>query len=204
MGVAKYGKPEEMEARINEYFAQFENPQPLLDQDGRVLCDKYGKPVFKESAPTQSGLALFLGFSNRCSLWEYGNKPTFARVIETARTRIGAFLEKQALFGKNPNAAMFLMQNLNDGWKDSKFLESDNRAQAPKIACVVFVDGRTKNAKAAAIPTIEAEVIHDNPSLIAKPKRKASKGKKLGRPSKKDIRKREKARAAKEKQAVAQ
>lgn len=59
--VAKYGKPEEMEKRIDEYFAQFENPEPLHDKNGLVVLDKQGKPVYRDEMPTSAGLAYFWG-----------------------------------------------------------------------------------------------------------------------------------------------
>lgn len=186
--VAKYGKPEEMEKRIDEYFAKFEKPEPLYDKSGFVALDKQGKPVYREELPTSAGLAYFLGFESRCSLWEYEQKPTFARVVKRAKLRLQKFWEP-VLATKNSAGAVFWLSNIKDDWRDVKQIE-DMRDKAPKTALVVYVNAQTKSRKAAEIPTIEAEVVGSKTEsatdavTIAKPKKKVSHGKKLGRPKK--------------------
>lgn len=184
MGAAKYGKPEELEKLIDEYFARFENREPLRDKNGDVIFDKWGKPVFDESLPTSSGLAYFLGFENRCSLWEYAQKPTFARVIHRANLRLQQFWEP-VLASKNSSGAIFWLSNIKDDWKDMKSIET-TAVKAPKTALVVYVNAQTTKLKPANIPTIEAETVQSSADAapIAKPKRIASHGKKLGRPKK--------------------
>lgn len=186
--VAKYGKPEEMEKLIDDYFAKFENPEPLRDTEGRIILSKEGSPVYREELPTSAGLAYFLGFSSRCSLWEYEQKPTFARVVKRAKLRLQSFWEPK-LATKSASGAQFWLQNIKDDWRDVKQIE-DIGTKAPPQALIVFVDKETKSAKAAQIPTIEAEVIDAQTqagagiTALDKPKRKASAGKKLGRPKK--------------------
>lgn len=186
--VAKYGKPEEMEKKIDEYFAQFENPEPLYDKNGFVALDKQGKPVYRDEMPTSAGLAYFLGFESRCSLWEYEQKPTFARVVKRAKLRLQKFWEP-VLATKNSAGAVFWLSNIKDDWRDVKQIE-DMRDKAPKTALVVYVNAQTRSRKAAEIPTIDAEVVSSSTAgaadvvTIAKPKKKVSHGKKLGRPKK--------------------
>lgn len=186
--VAKYGKPEEMEKRIDEYFAQFEKPEPLYDKNGFVALDKQGKPVYRDELPTSAGLAYFLGFESRCSLWEYEQKPTFARVVKRAKLRLQKFWEP-VLATKNSAGAVFWLSNIRDDWRDVKQIENIGD-KTPKTALVVYVNAQTKSRKAAEIPTIEAEVVGSQTEsaadavTIAKPKKKVSHGKKLGRPKK--------------------
>lgn len=188
--VAKYGNPEEMEKRIDEYFAQFEKPEPLTDAEGRIKLDKYGRAVMKDKTPTQAGLALYLGFSDRRTMWGYGEKPSFARVIQKAKTLLEKSLEEYAIFGRNSGVVPYLLGNLRNGWIDPKEEAAALANSAPKTALVVYVNAQTKNRKSAEIPTIEAEVISDckkacaDAVTIAKPKKKVSHGKKLGRPKK--------------------
>lgn len=188
--VAKYGKPEEMEKRIDEYFAQFEKPEPLTDDEGRVKLDKYGRAVMKDKAPTQAGLTLYLGFSDRRTMWGYGDKPSFARVIQKAKTLLEKHLEEYAIFGRNSGVVPYLLGNLRNGWIDPKEEAAALANKAPKTALVVYVNAQTKSRKAAEIPTIEAEVVGSQTEsatdavTIAKPKKKVSHGKKLGRPKK--------------------
>lgn len=174
---AKYGTPEEMQKKIDEYFSKYENPLPLIDAKGNVLLDKTGKPIYKEDIPTSSGLAYHLGFNSRCSLHDYAEKPTFTEVMKRAKLRLQTYWEPY-LNSKNSNGVRYLFANLNDGWKEPE----EARAiadKSPVIAQIVFIDQKGKYAKASEIPTIEAEVVE--PKALPKPsktKTKASKSKK--------------------------
>lgn len=174
---AKYGTPQEMQKKIDEYFRKYENPEPIKDSIGNVILDKTGKPIFKEDIPTSSGLAYHLGFNSRSSLHDYAEKPTFAEVMKRAKLRLQTYWEPY-LNSKNSNGVRYLFANLNDGWKEPE----EARAiadKSPVIAQIVFVDQKGKYAKASDISTIEAEVVE--PKALSKPskaKPKASKTKK--------------------------
>lgn len=176
---AKYGTPEEMQKKIDEYFQKYENPLPLIDAKGNILLDKAGKPIYKEDIPTSSGLAYHLGFNSRCSLHDYAEKPTFAEVMKRAKLRLQTYWEPY-LNSKNSNGVRYLFANLNDGWKEPE----EARAiadKSPVVAQIVFIDQKGKYAKASDIPTIDAEVIEPKKIAQAKPskaKLKASKTKK--------------------------
>lgn len=173
---AKYGTPQEMQKKIDEYFSKYENPEPLKDSKGNILLDKTGKPVFKEDIPTSSGLAYHLGFISRCSLHDYVEKPTFAEVMKRAKLRLQTYWEPY-LNSKNSNGVRYLFANLNDGWKEPE----EARAiadKSPVIAQIVFIDQKGKYAKASDIPTIEAEVVEPKKITQSKAKPKASKSKK--------------------------
>lgn len=155
---AKYGKPEDMQKRIDEYFKPFDEAQPLTDKKGAVLLDKQGNPVFKESKPTSSGLAYFLGFSSRSSLWEYEQKPTFSRVIRRAKLRLATFWEPE-LLGKNSNGAEFWLLNQNDGWQNKKQMEDISGNNEPRAALVVFVNARGELPQAVTMEKSGGAVI---------------------------------------------
>lgn len=90
----RFKTPEEMEAMVDEYF------EALTDE---------------KFVPTVNGLALFLGFTSRQSLINYGNKPEFLDTVKRAR----AILEnawEQRLAG--PNAAGTIFWLKNQGWSD--------------------------------------------------------------------------------------
>lgn len=89
-GKLKYKTPEEMKAKLDEYFAITE-------------------------VPTMSGVAYHLGFS-REALREYKDRDGFLPVIQEARQKVEIFLE-QKLLTSYPTGAIFNLKN-NFGWKD--------------------------------------------------------------------------------------
>ena len=67
-GVLTYKTPEEMQEKIEAYFADCEG-EVLTDADGKPILDKFGHPnIIGAKPPTITGLALALGFTTRQSL----------------------------------------------------------------------------------------------------------------------------------------
>lgn len=153
--VARYGKPQELEKKINEYFAKYENLEPLRDKNGLPIVGKDGRVIYSEGLPTSSGLAYFLGFSSRSSLWDYAQKPTFADVINKARLRLQTFWEP-LLSSSNFQGARYMLSNLADNWQDPDTLAKQQSQQMPIIANIVFID---KDGKQTQQKTIDAEVL---------------------------------------------
>lgn len=153
--VARYGKPQDLEKKINEYFAKYENMEPLKDKNGLPIVGKDGRIVYSEGLPTSSGLAYFLGFNSRSSLWDYAQKPTFADVINKARLRLQTFWEP-LLSSSNFQGARYMLSNLADNWQDPDALAKQQSQQMPIIANIVFID---KEGKQTQQKTIEAEVL---------------------------------------------
>lgn len=153
--IAKYGSPKEMEKRINEYFAKYENRQPLTDKNGLPIVGKDGRMIYSEGLPTSSGLAYFLGFNSRSSLWDYAQKPTFADVINKARLRLQTFWEP-LLSSSNFQGARYMLSNLADNWQDPDSIAKQQSQQMPIIANIVFID---KDGKQTQQKTIDAEVL---------------------------------------------
>lgn len=109
---AMFRTPEEMQAKIDEYFARCK--PSFLMIDGEPALDNNGNPVVKENPPTVVGLALFLGFESRQSLYAYAKKPDFSYIIKTAVSRMEEYAER-ALFEKaKPTGSIFWLKN--HGW----------------------------------------------------------------------------------------
>lgn len=85
-----FDTPEQLQVAISEYFAS--NP-----------------------IATITGLALYLGFYDRQSLYDYEKKPEFSCMIKEARLRVENSYEI-ALYGKNPTGPIFALKNM--GWRD--------------------------------------------------------------------------------------
>jgi hypothetical protein len=77
-------------------------------------CDSYFE---QESKPTVTGLALFLTFADKTSLYEYRDRPEFSYPIKRALTLIENYHEK-GLTDNNVTGRIFALKNM--GWKDTQ------------------------------------------------------------------------------------
>ncbi len=94
--VPKYKTPQEMEDKIVEYFKTCE-PKLMTFTDGdgneQPVMVK-GEPYYKQEPPTKSGLALYLGFADRQSLYDYEKKRGFTCIIKRAKLALSEHHEK--------------------------------------------------------------------------------------------------------------
>jgi hypothetical protein len=123
----KFKSKEEMQEKIDTYFADCEG-KILKDDKNNPILDKNGKPVIYGTRPlTMSGLANALGFSSRQSLLNYEGKKEFMDTIMRARARVEQYTE-ECLFDKNSaNGAKFSLANNFEGWKEKQELEVTER-----------------------------------------------------------------------------
>lgn len=130
MSEKKVGRPlkfrsvKAMQIKIDEYFNSCES-RPLLDENGNVLTDKKGNPVFSPGRPpTVTGLALALGFTNRQSLLNYQEKDEFFDTITRAKTKIEQYAEERLFDKDGANGAKFSLANNFQGWKEKSQVET--------------------------------------------------------------------------------
>jgi len=98
--------PEEMQLKINEYFEKKCKTVPVLDKNGMPLVTTKGIPVVELNPPTVAGLALYLGFTDRKSIYEYVNYgDKFSDTVKKAITRIEEYAEKQLTSGASVGAS---------------------------------------------------------------------------------------------------
>ena len=76
--------------------------------------------IEKEKNPTITGLAYFLGFSDRHSFYDYEKRGKFSHTIKRARLWIESIYESK-LFEGSPTGAIFALKNF--GWKDKQETE---------------------------------------------------------------------------------
>lgn len=119
MTALKYKTVEELEKAIDAYFEDCKD-KVIKDDDGNIVTDKSGNPVLLQNPPTVSGLALFLGFEDRRSIYDYKNRGLFSHTIKKAIMKIEQYAEQHLYVGKATGAIFWLK---NHGWKDSKELE---------------------------------------------------------------------------------
>lgn len=122
-----YESPEEMRAKIDEYFEDCDNRQ-------KKIYDKKTKEIVEIPSPepyTIAGLALFLGFNSRSGILNYEGQPDFADVVAYARMKIEAqrsvqLIEKSGI----PGGVIFDLKN-NHGWRDESSVEVSGPGGGP-------------------------------------------------------------------------
>lgn len=102
----KYETPEQFSEKINDYFESLtvvgEN------EDGEEITTFI-------SHPTITGLALFLGFESRQSIYDYSKNKDFSYIIKRAQMVIESSYEEM-LLSKASTGAIFALKNM--GWID--------------------------------------------------------------------------------------
>lgn len=102
-----YDTPEDIIVKIEEYFLMYVN----LDEENE---NRLG---YK---PTLVGLAIFLGFASKQSLYDYMKKEEFSYPIKKAISMIEMDYE-QLLESKSSTGAIFALKNM--GWSDKQEIE---------------------------------------------------------------------------------
>jgi hypothetical protein len=114
-----------MQVLIDQYFDKCK-PSYEKDGDGKVLVNsKTGIPLCKTNPPTITGLALYLGFSSRQSMYDYESKEEYSYTIKRARLRCENWLEENLLSG-NIQAAAGIFALKNYGWRDQQNIEIES------------------------------------------------------------------------------
>lgn len=98
-----YKSVEEMVAVIDEYF---ESLEPKKNEETGVVSIGY---------PTVTGLALYLGFCNKDSIYDYRDRKEFSGPIKRALLKVEMHYETSLNY-KNPAGSIFALKNM--GWKD--------------------------------------------------------------------------------------
>jgi hypothetical protein len=102
----KYKTPEELEERINDYFNEHITT---------LTVEETGQEATYFDGVTITGLALFLGFCNRASMYDYKDKTEFTNTIKKATAVIEMYYEK-GLMSKYSTGSIFALKN--HGWSD--------------------------------------------------------------------------------------
>lgn len=107
----KYKSKEEIQTKIDEYFAKCEGEIAVID----------GKSVRVGARPlTITGLALALGFNSRQSLLNYQGKKEFLDTITRAKARVEQYTEERLFDKDGANGAKFSLANNFEGWKEKQ------------------------------------------------------------------------------------
>ena len=116
----KYKTPEEMQAKIDQYFEDCKGT-PLFDHHGDPVLTKWGDPVYMDrKPPTISGLAYALGFKTRWGIYKYKAKKEFMDILMQAKLRIEIYNEEQLYSRDGSRGAMFNLRMNFRGWQEEK------------------------------------------------------------------------------------
>ena len=115
----KYKSKEEIEEKIEQYFRECEG-EPLLDDDGNQVVNKFGYPCYIKppKPPTITGLALALGFTSRMDLLRYQGKKEFCYTITRAKSRVEEYAESRLFDRDGSSGAQFNLRNNFKGWNN--------------------------------------------------------------------------------------
>lgn len=130
----KYKNVEEIEDKIEQYFAICDG-EPLLDNEGKPVVNKYGYPCWIKppKPPTVTGLALALGFTTRLSLLNYQGKKEFMNTITRAKTKIEEYAESRLFDRDGSNGAQFSLRNNFKGWNGEQEKSQDEMKKLDEI-----------------------------------------------------------------------
>lgn len=94
------------------------------EEELQKACDDYFLLcIQKETRPTVTGLALYLGFASKQSIYDYEKDEKFSYPIKRALTMIENELEAR-LSGNNVAGIIFALKNM--GWKDKHEVDHKN------------------------------------------------------------------------------
>lgn len=115
--MTKAGRPalfktaEDLQKQVDEYFQVGRNTRQV------VIGKDSNKQVIEIPVPTITGLAEYLGFESRQSIYDYEKVDEFSYTIKRARLRIERHYE-ESLQLNAPTGAIFALKNL--GWEDKQ------------------------------------------------------------------------------------
>jgi hypothetical protein len=120
---AKFKTPEEMQAAIDEYFLDCPDTYDVIvgGEIGMVTVP----------CPTLTGLALYLGFCDRYSMYDYEEREEFSHTIKRARAIMVRIYESEVRFGRNTAGAIFMLKNF--GYSDKQELEVSQKEVTPEM-----------------------------------------------------------------------
>lgn len=97
---------EDLDVKINDYFTNCPDKRGVWN----------GESNDEIAVMTITGLALFLGFCSRQSMYDYEKKSEFSYSIKKARLSIENIYEQNIQLGIGTTGAIFALKNF--GWRD--------------------------------------------------------------------------------------
>lgn len=118
----------ELEEKISEYFTYLAGEYkdiPKRNDDGEPYTERIW--IRHPEPATITGLAIYLGFESRQSIYDYEKNGEFSYTIKRARLNVENSYEKQ-LLGKASTGAIFALKNF--GWTDKQEIDHTTKGQS--------------------------------------------------------------------------
>jgi hypothetical protein len=121
----KYANVDELATAIDSYFEFIKGESHWEEVE---IQTKKGEPKFEDKEiwdrypekATITGLALYLGFADKQSLYDQEKNTEYSYLIKRARTLIEKRHEEN-MFSDKPQGSIFVLKNM--GWKDKSEVE---------------------------------------------------------------------------------
>ena len=135
-----YSDEKELENKIDEYFEACQ-PEYAKDDEGMIITTSKGAILLNLNAPSLSGLALFLGYADRRSIYDNEQNEKFSHIIKRARTRVEEWVYQHSLDGSVPPAVgIFILKQF--GYTDKQEIDL-NQTKDPDMSKYSFEDLKT-------------------------------------------------------------
>lgn len=124
---------EDLKRKVEEYFFFIEGEFNIIDAPNVLTgqMEKIKDYTRPPQSPSITGLALYLGFESRQSIYDYEKKGEFSYTMKRSRLQVEAAYE-QALLSKYSTGAIFALKNF--GWSDKQEIDhsSTDGTMTPK------------------------------------------------------------------------
>lgn len=117
-------------AKGNKYAEGNNGGRPPLYEDTKSLELKITEYFETGEHLTITGLALFLGFESRQSLYDYAEKKEFSYIIKRAKLVVENSYEN-SLNSTSPTGAIFALKNM--GWDDKQQLDHTTKGESINV-----------------------------------------------------------------------
>lgn len=123
-----YGTEQEMQDAVDGYFKHIQGEKQMVAHEGGTMAEVW---VRQPEPATVTGLAIFLGFESRQSVYDYEKSGEFSYICKSARLRVECEYEKRLSTATQPTGAIFALKNM--GWKDKHETELSGPGGVPLI-----------------------------------------------------------------------
>lgn len=129
---AHFENAEYLNLMVEEYFVYIKGAyedieREKINKDGSVQMVMERIWTRKSETPSITGLALYLGFESRQSIYDYEKNGEFSYTIKRARLRVEASYE-QYLLTQASTGAIFALKNF--GWVDTKAVDHTTKGDS--------------------------------------------------------------------------
>ena len=135
-----YKTQKQLQDKIDEYFkyvnGEFKDVAKR-DEEGNLYTERIC--IREPESHSITGLALFLGFDSRQSVYDYEKKGEFSYTIKRARLTVENAYEK-ALLSRNSTGAIFALKNF--GWTDKQEIDHTTNGQSLVPTPIQFTKGK--------------------------------------------------------------